>query len=197
MSNFKQCPIGHYYDSEEYDCCPYCPREYASTSEVDPMANHTLVKQMMTIPICKHCGRPLRKGIPHPPLGEIITSLHDKRDHIVPWNYEWNGRCEHCGYDYNVYMQTATGSTGMDNHCKYTTIKCSGQLVPHHVTAYPGAREATGLSGVEIETWFDNGRRRSVFLSAKEIIYLFKVLQDSPILKQYDYSWCDFDKQYT
>lgn len=194
MSEYKQCPNGHYYDSAEYDRCPYCPREYASTTEVDAMANRELAAQMMAIPICKHCGRPLRKGIPHPAHGEVVSSLNDIRDHIVPWNYKWDGKCEHCGHDYNVSMQSPTGSTGPDNHCKFTTVKCSALEVLHHITACSGECEATGFSGVEIETWFDNAKHDSVFLSVNEIKYLFKVLNDSPLLSQYNYQCNDYDK---
>lgn len=188
MSGYKQCPNGHYYEG---DHCPYCPREYASMDELDFFANTRLADQIMTIPLCRHCGSPLRRGIPHPPHGIVVSSINDIRDHIVPWNYLWDGRCEHCGYDYNVRMRVATGSTSIDNHCKYTTIKCAEHEVPHHITANLGERMATVFSGVEIESWIDNGQHDKVFLSAKELQYIFKALQGSLILEQHDYMMSD------
>ena len=101
----KRCPQGHYYEG---DTCPYCPTQFYSVRNVNPFDGHGNLKQhiaeLMTIPTCPHCGRPLRKGIPHPDYGIVVSSLYDIRDRIVPWNYKWDGRCENCGHDYNIEM---------------------------------------------------------------------------------------------
>lgn len=191
MSEYKKCPNGHFYQG---DYCPHCPREYSSIDEIDWMANKELAERMMKIPVCKHCGQPLRKGIPHPPHGVVVSSLNDIRDHIVPWNYSWDGKCEHCGFDYNIYMQTPTGSTGLDNRVRYTTVKCASCGVMHSITANLGEVVCTDFSGVEIETKTDGGSYQGkIFLSVKELKYIFKYLQNSPLMEQFDYMSADYE----
>lgn len=186
MSEYKQCPNGHYYDSAEYDRCPYCPREYVSIEDVHPMSDRELAIRMMTIPICKHCGHPLRKGIPRPPYGIAVSSLTDIRDNIVPWNYQWDGKCEHCGHDYNITMMLNMDSYGHDNKTKQTTIKVSSKEYCHDFECCQGEGIDTVLSGVEIHTKTDI-QDETVFISSNELKYLLQALRDSPLCQQFDY----------
>lgn len=182
MSEYKICPNGHYYTGEH---CPYCPKTYVSISEVE--ADHELAKRMMTIPLCKHCGRPLRIGIPHPQYGVVVSSLQDIRDHIVPWNYQWDGKCENCGHDYNINMGLNMGSHGKDNRSKQTTIRVTSRGYCHDFeSSIDDFSPATQLSGVEIHTKTDS-QDEYVFLSANELKYIINALRDSPVIRQFDY----------
>ena len=192
----KQCAKGHYYKG---DTCPYCPTQYYSYGDVNPFDGrgdlHQHVAELMTIPTCPHCGRPLRKGIPRPEYGIVVSSINDIRDRIVPWNYNWDGRCESCGHDFNIKMHIDMGSTGPDNNIRETTVRVSSRGFLHHITCDYGEGSATVLSGVEIETHCGLGRNREkFFLSANELKYLMKALQNSPVLKQLDYYTEDTEK---
>ena len=183
--NYKQCPRGHYYKG---DTCPYCPTQYYSVNEVnsfDDVGNlQQHISELMTISICAHCGRPLRKGIPRPEHGLVVSSLYDIRDRIIPWNYQWDVKCENCGHDFNIVMHIDMGSTGLDNRVRETKVKVSSVGFPHRtITADLGEMRSTELSGVEIETKCDRGPSEKLFLSANELKHLMKVLQNSPILK--------------
>lgn len=189
MSKYKQCPKGHFYQG---DVCPYCPTQYYSVNEVDPfngagnLQQH--IEELMTIPVCPHCGRPIRKGIPHPDNGIAVSSLYDIRDRIVPWNYQWNGVCENCGHDFNISMRIDMGSSGPDNKIRETKIRVGARGFLHHITCDYGDWRSTVLSGIEIETKCGLGHEtEKFFLSANELKYLIEVLQNSPILKQFDY----------
>lgn len=193
---YKQCPNGHYYEG---DVCPYCPTQYYSTKNVNPFDGVGNLKQhvaeLMTIPTCPQCGRPLRKGIPHPEYGIVVSSLYDIRDRIVPWNYEWDGKCENCGHDFNIVMRIDMGSKGPDNKVRETKVKVAAAGFPHHITAnFDEMRSTTVLSGVEIETKCEHGHTEKLFLSANELKYLMRVLQNSPILKQFDYYTEDVER---
>lgn len=202
MSTLKQCPRGHFYEG---DVCPYCPTQYYPKSghthptRTDGSNQHTPTfypteTPMSTvagtdIPLCLHCGRPVRKYVPMPSKEIRISSINDMGDGIVPWNYEWDGKCENCGYDFNIVMRIDMGSTGIDNKIRETRIKVNSKGFLHHITcnSYENMR-STVLSGVEIETRCGLGNERGkFFISANELKYLMKVLQNSPILKQLDY----------
>ena len=195
MSTLKQCPRGHYYEG---DACPYCPTQFYSVRNVNPfdglgeLKRHTT--ELMTIPTCPHCGQPLRKGIPHPEYGIVVSSLYDIRDRIVPWNYKWDGRCENCGHDFNIVMRIDMGSTGPDNKLRETKIKVNSKGFLHHITNF-GDGQSTVLSGVEIETHCGLGNKREkFFISTNELKHLIKVLHISPILKQFDYYTEDVER---
>lgn len=194
-NNYKQCPRGHYYKG---DTCPYCPTRYYTVNEVNSfdgvgdLQQH--ISELMTIPICAHCGRPLRRGIPRPEHGLVVSSLYDIRDRIIPWNYQWDGRCENCGHDYNIVMRINMGSTGPDNKIRETKVKVGAGGFMHDITANFGEGSVTVLSGVEIETKCDHGNSEKLFLSANELKHLMKALHNSPILKQFDYYEEDYDK---
>ncbi len=192
MSALKQCPRGHYYEG---NTCPYCPTQYYSIRNVNPFDGreylHQHVAELMTIPSCPHCGQPLRKGIPRPEFGIVVSSLYDIRDRIVPWNYHWDGKCESCGHDFNIEMHIDMGSAGPDNRERQTRVRvCAAGFNHHERTMSPGEGGVnTVLSGVEITN--KNGR---VFLSANELKHLIKVLHNSPILKQFDYYTEDVER---
>ena len=188
-----RCPKGHYYTG---DHCPYCPTHYYSVEEVNTdcvVYSQERVRELMTIPVCTCCGKPLRRGIPHPEHGIAVSSLYDIRDRVVPWNYKWDGHCENCGHDYNVVMRIDMGSRGPDNRDRQTVVKVGDRGYCHNVEAFLGEGSSTVLSGVEIETRCGH-QVETLFLSANELKYLMKALQNSPILKQFDYLEDDYDR---
>lgn len=191
MSNYKQCSKGHYYKG---DVCPYCPTQlYPNTAKRKTDTLHKSVAppdfetEVANIPLCPHCGRTVRKCVPSPKKGVRVSSIKCLGDGIVPWNYMWDGRCEHCGHDFNVVMRIDMGSTSIDNKIRETTVKVSSRGFLHHITCNWKDWRSTELSGVEIETKCGGNKHEKFFLSANELKYLMKVLQNSPILKQLDY----------
>lgn len=210
MNSQKQCPRGHIYEG---DTCPYCKTElyptmgtkktrtyYPNQEEIKtktyyPTDNNCGTKptaypdtETANIPLCPHCGRPVRRFVPNPPAGTRVSSMKDINDGKVPWNYGWDGRCENCGHDFSIIMNIDMGSTGTDNRERQTCVRASAAGFNHHeLTMSPGEMGInTVLSGVEIETKCGKHFEK-IFLSANELKYLMKVLQDSPILKQLDY----------
>ena len=178
------CPNGHYYEG---DTCPYCPKEYASISDVGLLADKDMATKMMSIPVCPKCGKPLRKGIPRPEHGVAVSSLKDIRDHIIPWNYYWNGRCDNCGHDFSFSWNIDMGSTGPDNKIRNTVVRIGVETFLHHITCEFDDWASTVLSGVEIETKCGFGQSEKIFLSVNELKYLMEILKDSPIMQQFDY----------
>lgn len=193
----KKCPNGHYYEG---DVCPYCPTQYYPnydpTLTTDPKPHKPTFYPRDTptstvfgtdIPLCPHCGSPIRKQLPIPPKGVCISSINHMGDGIVPWNYEWDGKCESCGHDFNIVMHIDMGSTGPDHKIRETKVTVGANEFTHHITIQIGeVLSATALSGVKIETDGPLGKEK-IFLSANELKYLMKALQNSPILKQLDY----------
>lgn len=189
MSAYKKCSNGHYYAG---DVCPYCKTEHFDRTSKN--IGHTIVEpscletEAVYIPRCPHCGKPLRKYIPMPPKDIRLSSIHNRGDGMVPWNYGWDGKCENCGRDFNIVMRIDMGSTGPDNRIRETKISVGSQDFLHHLTCNWGEWRYTVLSGVVIETHCGLGNHKdSIFLSASELKYLMDVLQNSPILKQSDY----------
>ncbi|MBP5241243.1 MAG: hypothetical protein J6Z26_04980 [Bacteroidales bacterium] len=188
-----RCPKGHYYTG---DHCPYCPTQYYPVSgdtKASPTYNPntiptdtTVIATHSDIPLCPHCGKPVRKHVPMPPKDARISSIQNMGDGIVPWNFGWDGRCENCGHDYNVVMRIDMGSRGPDNRDRQTVVKVGARGYCHNVEAFLGEGSSTVLSGVEIETRCGH-QVETLFLSANELKYLMKALQNSPILKQLDY----------
>ena len=204
---YKQCPRGHYYKGNS---CPYCPTQYypnsgserltrtAGTSQHNPTfyptETPTSTATDTVIPLCPHCGRMVRRFIPKPPKEVRISSINNMGDGIVPWNYEWDGRCENCGHDFNIVMRIDMGSTGPDNKVRETRIRVGAKGFLHHITSSWNFNKCTVLSGVEIESRCGLGNEREkFFLSANELKYLIRALQESPILKQLDY-YSEYDE---
>lgn len=184
----KHCPNGHYYEGEE---CPYCPKGDNGKTKVYPI-HPTSVD--IDIPLCPHCGRPIRKRENlYQPAGVVIGSISDIRDAKMPWNYNWNGRCDSCGYDFNISMTQNISHLDLGN--KHTSVKVSQRDYMYHITANWGKLSGLCLSGVEIETYVGgcagDKQKQKVFLSTSELKYLMKVLANSPILQQEDCEWMD------
>ena len=139
MSTLKQCPRGHFYEG---DTCPYCPTQYYPNSghtrptRTDGSNQHTptfyptetltTIAAGTNIPLCPHCGRPLRREIPRsnfPVIGSIEGHAYDGK---VPWNYLWDGKCENCGHDFSITMTQKIYKPEKD---RYTTVKVSARRV--------------------------------------------------------------------
>ena len=110
----KVCPNGHYYEGEE---CPYCPKVYDKEIRLYPGAGS------VNIPLCPYCGKPLRKreNINQPYIGQTVGSVGNPGDGMIPWNYEWNGRSDNCGHEYNINMVQNIQCTDLGN--KHTSVK--------------------------------------------------------------------------
>lgn len=191
MDNLKQCPNGHYYRGE---ACPYCITKifpYAmgetqgeswsnTTRTMDTISTTTVLADATDIPVCPRCGKPVRKTITRPKwpiVGSIKGNAYDGK---VPWNYLWNGRCEHCGHDFTLTMTQKISSPDKD---RYTTVRVASKRVE---TGSPDS--FIGLSGVEIEQRNSMDGVKKTFISTNELKYLINALKDSPILKQLDWS---------
>lgn len=191
MSEYKQCPNGLFYKG---DSCPYCPTQLFPDEcyqyGVCPPTDYIRSSEMTMVPSCRFCGRPLRKNVLSRVKG--ISSVHDSADGIVPWNYQWDGKCECCGHDYNFVMRLRTCSS-FDNTSKETLVQVKTDKVMHHITGSVDENPGyTCLAGVEIRTGYGGvgghlNHQQRVFLSANELKYLIEALKDSPIIKQFDY----------
>lgn len=173
----KVCPNGHYYQG---DHCPYCPTVYNNETKLYPQTGSN------NIPICPHCGKPIRKSLPiNNGVGGIYGSLGNCHDGIIPWNHEWNGTCEYCGYDYNIHMRQNIG--GFELSDKQTSVKVATKSYLYSLTG----DQSLILSGVEIESHVGghtgDKQVQKIFLSTNELKCLLKVLSHSPILQQKDY----------
>lgn len=187
MSKYKQCPKGHFYQG---DVCPYCE------TELFPMGSNrtrTNVKQppcMETetayIPLCPHCGRPVRKGMPHsdfPIIGSIEGNAYDGR---IPWNYNWDGKCENCGHDFSITMTQRMDSSHND---RQTIVRVSKrQVQAMSEDGYILNDAFIGLSGVEIEQHNSIDGIKKTFISTNELKYLINTLKNSPLLEQLDWN---------
>lgn len=205
MSEFKQCPNGHYYEgdfcpyctptrpmeedhgpyecihckacSEEYNGgkCPYCGEQLKSVSNQIPSWWFSDLTRI--IPICKHCGHRLRRTVP--PSEGVVSYIHSWQEKIAPWNYKWDGKCEYCGHDYRVQMELNVD----DMQKKQTEVYADMKMV----LTPPFVDEFTCLSGVTIRTAIGGQPSGEVFLSANELRYLMDSLKESPLMEQYDY----------
>lgn len=206
MSDYKQCPNGHYYQGDHcpycatrtqqesrgpYECvkcgalsdeynggyCPYCGEQLYSVSNRVPSwfpSDITVV-----IPVCKHCGHRIRRHIPE--SHGLVSYIQNWCEKVTPWNYKWDGKCEYCGHDYNVYMEVP-----IDNEQrKKTKVYADRDWIASPLGAFD---TFTVLSGVSIETTVGDTVNK-VFLSAKELEYLIDASKNSPILKQWDFNY--------
>ena len=177
----KVCENGHCYQG---DSCPYCPKVYDKETRLYPGAGS------VNIPLCPHCGKPLRKREninQQVPSDVIVSSVGNPHDGKIPWNYGWNGRCENCGQDYNIHIVQKLGGVDLGN--KHTSVRVDSRSYLYSHTG----NTSIVLSGVEIETFVEqrgDTTKQKIFLSTNELKYLLKVLSNSPILKQED---CDVD----
>ncbi|MDR1348840.1 MAG: hypothetical protein LBJ63_10550 [Prevotellaceae bacterium] len=175
-NDFKRCKNGHYYQG---DACPYCPTQYGNSDARSIF--YDAQETEINIPVCSHCGYLLRKEIPKPKEGYVGSIQGDAYDGKVPWNYEWNGKCEHCGHDYNISMWSNI-PTFEGNRNKMTTVKVSARGVMRSLTQ----PQIICVSGVEIESRMSGSGVEKLFLSTNELKYLMEIFKNSPILKQLD-----------
>ncbi len=158
-SKVKQCAKGHYYTGNS--SCPYCGAVEAY------------------IPICPHCGKSIRQSLPSvnwPIVGSIEGSAYD---HMIPWNYGWDGICENCRHNFNIKMSQKLDENGIKRE---TTIKVSSRLIVTHLDAL------VGLSGVEIEQQTCTDGKIKMFLSTNELRFIINALKRSPIIEQRDWN---------
>ena len=167
--------------SNEYNNgnCPYCGTRLQGQPEDTYPWWRFSGHQTTIIPICKHCGHRVRRGITSDSRVSYIQDDHKK---ITPWNYRWNGKCEYCGHDYSFDMETLLDIQGQK---KRTTVSADSRvnLVNRNDHIY------TVLSGVTIRTFVGETMRGEIFLSANELKYLLDSLEDSPLLEQCDYKF--------
>ena len=172
MSEFKRCPKGHYYQGEH---CPYCKKNhfpvYCRQGQEYSYYQGTTKE---SIPICPQCGRLVRKEIPKPNW-PIVGSVNNAYDGIVPWNYRWEGTCEHCGHDFGLLLYQDLGRKKI----RKIIVRVASKQVETDVDS------VAGLSGVEIIQ--ASVPEHSIFVSTNELKCLIDALKDSPLLEQLDW----------
>lgn len=118
------------------------------------------------MPLCRHCGKHLRQGVPEHPCHTLGT----------PWNYHWDGKCKSCGCTYNVYVE----NTIAENQIKISTLVASAHRMP---SPYFSPDTFYVLSGVTFGTMIMNGTRDSdwheVFLSTSELKNILDVISSN------------------
>ena len=140
-------------------------------------------------PICNACGERLRKE------NYLTRSWGETRN--LPWNSDWNGKCENCDFDYNLEFTQVFDSDDPESTCRITRIKiknreiCSGFFDANSV-----------LSGIEIETTTEKERQfryaktigksesgnvEKIFLSTNDLKVILSYLANSPFLEQFDW----------
>lgn len=171
----KRCLNGHYYKGEG---CRHCEKEHYPVffmdEERNPVYYHGITKG--PIPICPHCGRPVRKETPKPKW-PIVGSVKSAYDRNVPWNYQWDGTCENCGR----YLGFCIVQTISENNTRCIYVREASKQVKTFIDA------VAGLSGVEIEQKSNTDTDQSMFISTNELKCLINALQDSPLLEQLDW----------
>ena len=181
MSEFKQCPNGHYYKG---DTCPYCmPKRPAVDSKSVQLPYKDKCSANSTeIPICKHCGQRLRRNIPS--LVGAVSNIQDSSRLEAPWNYNWDGKCEYFGHDYAFHVGLQINDDALKTIKRtFVSADCMGFAVPGTCDKY------TVLSGITIKTYVGEAKRGEVFLSSNELKKLIDLLKDSPLLEQFDYKF--------
>lgn len=171
--------VAHILNEYNNGNCPYCGTRLQGQPEDTYPWWRFSGHQTTIIPICKHCGHRVRRGITSDSRVSYIQDDHKK---ITPWNYRWNGKCEYCGHDYSFDMETLLDIQGQK---KRTTVSADSRvnLVNRNDHIY------TVLSGVTIRTFVGETMRGEIFLSANELKYLLDSLEDSPLLEQCDYKF--------
>ncbi len=103
------------------------------------------------------------------------------------WNSGWDGKCEWCGCDYNIsFVQVLSQYQNQ--------VVESGRRIEISV-ASRGYRVifdyVESLSGIEIEiTSFGKlfkEKTERIFISTNELKHIISMLEDSPILEQFDW----------
>lgn len=193
MNTRKRCPHGHIYEG---DTCPYCRTElYPNAMETTTtLYDETVVQktkptvysndETASIPLCPHCGRPVRKEIKHYQfIGSIEGNAFDGK---TPWNFGWKGKCENCGYDFSISMTQKIDSPYNNRQTIVRVSKCIVQAMGSDGFILHDA--FVGLSGIEIEQRNNIDGVKKTFISTNELKYLINALKDSPILAQLDWN---------
>ena len=132
-------------------------------------------------PTCSKCGNPLRKENRRVPIecSGTFEYRHVPEFGYV-WNDSWNGVCENCGFDCNLQFTQNLG-----NGTRVSSVRIADRRFPTYSSC-----DGEVLSGVELEItsqgrYFSETQR--IFISTNELKHLLKMLENSPILKQYDW----------
>ena len=130
-----------------------------------------------TPPLCDHCGNPLRKD------GFKRKSIMFSNAN-PPWNSSWDGRCEHCGYQFKQVHNTH-GEEGFTTDVSYRILDFSPA---NHAFQY-FRDEGIVYAGVEItvsEQQFRAPEKKiKYFLTLEELESLIKfVKKNKAIMKQ-------------
>lgn len=133
------------------------------------------------VPTCSECHQPIRKQ-------------GSKREQHIPgafanppWNAGWGGVCEHCGKDYCLSFTNSLRGQGR------LEIE-SGRNISVQIKS-EGYRyfidELVALAGVEItiNTFgpYLSDKREKLFISIQELKEIMRLLQNSPVMEQYDW----------
>lgn len=206
MSVLKKCPNGHFYKG---NACPYCvtdfmwhrdsgpPYKCANCGECSAEYNEGkcpycgsrlqslgfaypswFPSDLTTIvPVCKQCGHRIRRTVPS--SNGLVSYVLDSSEKVTPWNYKWDGKCEFCGFDYNVHTKVKIE----EGQYKVTSVCIDTCGVVDEGTC----DQLTVFSGVTIRTSIGGKNQGEVFLSANEVKYLLDAIKESPLLEQFDY----------
>jgi hypothetical protein len=135
-------------------------------------------------PKCSNCGKNVRKDNYKPKIDFLMCN--------PPWNSGWDGVCENCNYDYNFkFVQNVTSQSGD----YYFKISRESNLVLSRRDFLDSLDSFTVLSGIELTisdiTKIPNAKdiieTNSIFISTNELKFIISILNDSPLLKQYDW----------
>ena len=130
-----------------------------------------------TPPLCDHCGKPLRKdGFKRKSI--MFSSANP------PWNSSWDGRCEHCGYQYKQVHNTH-GEEGFATDVSYRIVDFSAA---NHAFQY-FRDEGIVYAGVEInvaeQQYRTPEKKFKYFLTLEELESLIEfVKKNKAIMKQ-------------
>jgi hypothetical protein len=134
-------------------------------------------------PVCYKCGKGVRRNN-YDTKNEFTNCLS-----YPPWNSGWEGKCEHCGHNYNIhYIQNVS----FNSFCR---IKRETSVSISQMQHMDSLDTFVILSGVELEITetqeFNSDTptaiNKKIFISTNELKYLIAALKNSPILSQYDW----------
>lgn len=128
-------------------------------------------------PICPKCNKKVRKD--NSPRPSIIFG----NNNCIPWNSGWKGRCENCGFDFEINLTSFSGFSAR-------SLKITPRNKPYRYFL----DEGYVFSGIEISTTDREVGKpadtKKVFLSMGELNQLLIALHKDfkIVLDQYDWS---------
>lgn len=133
-------------------------------------------------PLCTNCSNPVRNE------GYKTVCTFPPIFSCPPWNSGWDGKCEHCGFDFNTSFVQVLRKHPDENKVesgRNTKISVASTRFPVFYD------ESEILSGVEIEItsfgrYFQENSEK-IFISTNELKYILSTLINSPILQQFDW----------